>query len=158
MSERLRFLSLITLLVFMGACSRPFLYGQKLETNPISKVYQSSPENTLAMAKKALESQGYVVQKEEGMSLETSWEPTRADSHYIAFFDRQDRGTVGAYHKLILTVSPEGEGSKVEIASRAKSIISKLKSTLVEERKVLKKIGDYTRSSDIQVTNVGLKE
>jgi hypothetical protein len=150
---------LAVLLAAAVGCGKPRLFGKEMEITPIIKVFPLNVQDAIKSAKEALAYNGYNVQKEddkEGL-LETHWQPTTSDSHYVVVFNRQDRGTVGAYHKLVLKITPQGNDSKIEIYSLAKSIISNLKSTGIEEQKVLAKIADYTRKPDINVTNVGIQ-
>jgi hypothetical protein len=91
------------------------------------------------------------------MTLETYWQPTTADSHYVDVFGREDYGTVGAYYRLAVKVTPKGDGSRVGITNVAKSFISDLKSSGREEDRVFEKISDFTRKRDIKVTNIGLQ-
>lgn len=144
----------------LAHCGKPRLFGKEMEIRPILKTFSVEPKLVLKSAKEALALQGYNLAREDlahGV-LETHWQSTTSDSHYVNFFNRQDRGTVGAYHKLIIKITPEGKkSSRVEIYSLAKSIISNVISTGIEEEKVLKKIDDFTRKQDIQVTNVGIQ-
>ncbi len=149
----------LALLAVFGACGKPRLFGKEMSGRPIVKVFQVDPDSAYASAKEALVFQGYDLSKDDSneKTLETHWQPATSDSHYVDFFERQDRGTVGAYHRLVVKVKPKGNDSEVEIYSLAKSIISNLKSTGIEEEKVFTKIADFTRKHDIEVTNVGIK-
>ncbi len=155
---------LLTVLILsigaLSACGKPRLFGKDMKVNPIIQNYPIDPKLAFQSAKEALAYNGYNIQTEDPKlgTMETHWQPSTSDSHYVNFFDRQDRGTVGSYYKLILKITPRGNGgSQVEISSLAKSIISNLESTGIEEEKVLKKIADYTRKQNIEVTNVGIQ-
>lgn len=147
------------MLVLLTHCGKPRLFGQEMEINPIIKNYPVGAQAALVAAKEALAYNGYNIQKEDDEKglLETHWQPTTSDSHYVLLFDRQDRGTVGAYHKLVVKVTPKGNNSQVEIYSLAKSFVSNLKSTKIEEEKIFAKIADFTRKANIDVTNVGIQ-
>ncbi len=148
---------IIIILFSFTACNRPFLYGQKEQLPGLTTQVHGSPAQVLQAAKKALEQSGYMVQTETENSLETSWQSTTPDSHYVEYFGRQDHGTVGAYHRILVQVTADGENSKVSVASVIKSIVSNLKSTGYEEKKIVKKLNDFTRPSDVQVTNIGIR-
>jgi len=141
------------------SCGKPRLFGKDMAIEPIRKDYAVDAKVALQAAKEALEINGYSVQKEDDSKglLETHWQASTSDSHYVIVFNRQDRGTVGSYHKLVVTVSPKGSGSQVEIYSLAKSFVSNLRSTGIEEEKVFSKLADFTRKNNIEVTNVGLQ-
>ncbi len=159
-ANKLLLLFLIFTLGTLSACGKPRLFGKDMKINPIVQNYPIDAKLALQSAKEALAYNGYNIQKEDDKQgfLETHWQPTTSDSHYVNFFERQDRGTVGAYHKLVLKITPRDNGScQVEIYSLAKSIVSNLESTGIEEEKVLKKIADYTRKQNIEVTNVGIQ-
>jgi len=150
---------LAALAVHSSSCGKPRLFGKEMESTPITKSFPIDSKDAMAAAKEALAYRGYNIQKiDEAQGLiETHWQPTTSDSHYVIVFNRQDRGTVGAYHKLVLKITPSGNASRVEIYSLAKSFISNLRSTGVEENKILTKIADFTRKPDIDVTNVGIQ-
>lgn len=147
----------VIILFSFAACSRPFLYGQKQQLPGVNTSVHGSQTQVLQAAKKVLEQSGYMVQTETENSLETSWQSTTPDSHYVEYFGRQDHGTVGAYHRILINVTADGENSKVSVASVVKSIVSNLKSTGYEEKKIVKKLNDFTRPSDVQVTNIGIR-
>ncbi len=146
------------LLLFVG-CSKPKLYGTLQESEPIVREYKVPPQELFRAAKEALVYRGYSlkVADDANLTLETYWQPTPADSHFVRVFGRPDYGTVGAYYRLVLKVSARGDGSKLTITNAAKSIISNLKSSGRAEAQVIEKIDDFTRKRDIQVTNIGLQ-
>lgn len=142
------------------ACGKPRLFGKDQEVKPVSQSYSVDTKAALAAVKESLADNGYAIQSLDDAKgvLETHWQPSTSDSHYVDFFNRRDMGTVGSYYKLVVKVSPKGQAdSQVEVSSVAKSIVSNLKSTGMEEEKILKKVGDFTRKANIEVTNVGLQ-
>lgn len=151
--------SLMFILFMIASCGKPRLFGKEMDVHPIVKTFPMESKRAMQSAREALASNGYNVQREDDEQglLETHWQATTSDSHYVKFFDRQDRGTVGAYHKLIVKITPQGTNSQVEIYSLSKSFISNLLSTGIEEQKVLAKIADFTRKENIEVTNVGIQ-
>lgn len=148
----------ILVLIFFG-CSKPALYGTLQENEAMVKYYQVSPEAAYRAAKEALVYLGYSLKKEdpEKKFLETFWQPTTADSHYVEVFGRRDYGTVGAYYRMVVKITPRRGGSQVSIINAAKSFISNLKSSQRQEVLVFEKVDDFTRKRDIQVTNIGLQ-
>jgi hypothetical protein len=150
---------LIAILAVCGACSKPKLYGTIQEADEIVKNYQVPPEEAFRAAKEALAFRGYSIKNvdETAMTIETYWQPSTADSHYVEVFGRRDYGTVGSYYRLMVKVTPRANGSSVAITNVAKSFISNLKSTQQAEEQVFEKINDFTRKRDIQVTNIGVQ-
>src|SRR4029453_3162056 len=92
----------------LSGCGKPRLFGKEMETTPIVKSYPIDSKAAFTAAKEALAYNGYNIQKEDEAQglLETHWQSTTSDSHYVIVFNRQDRGTVGAYHKLVLKITP----------------------------------------------------
>jgi hypothetical protein len=150
---------ILTLAVFAWGCTKPALYGTLQESEATTKYYQVPPAEAFRAAKEALVYLGYSIKQEDekNYTLETYWQPTTADSHYVEVFRRKDYGTVGAYYRLHVKVSPRNHGSKVSVVNAAKSYISNLKSSQAEETRLFTKIDDFTRRRDVQVTNVGLQ-
>ena len=146
-------------LIAGAACSKPKLYGTIQEAKEVVKFYQVPPEDAFRAAKEALAFRGYSIKTidETNKTIETYWQPSTADSHYVEVFGRRDYGTVGAYYRLSVKVSPRANGSSVAITNVAKSFISNLKSTERVEDEVFEKISDFTRKRDINVTNIGLQ-
>jgi len=142
-----------------GACSKPKLYGTIQEAEPVTKYPQVPPEEAFKASKEALAAQGYSLKQvdETAMTIETNWQASTADSHYVEVFGRPDYGTVGSYYRLLVKVTPKANGSNVSVTNVAKSFISNLKSTKRREEDVLEKVADFTRKRDINVTNIGVQ-
>ena len=157
--KRIGILTMMTLLLAAWGCSKPALYGTLQQNEAVIRYYQVTPEEAFKASKEALLFLGYSIKQEDDkdFSLETYWQPTTADSHYVEVFRRKDFGTVGAYYRLVVKVAPRNNGSKVTVVNYAKSYISNLKSSQVEEGKFIEKLDDFTRKRDIQVTNIGLQ-
>jgi hypothetical protein len=152
-------LTILLLLGGLGACSKPKLYGSVQESEAIVKYFAVPPADAYRAAKEALIFRGYSLKEidDTAMTLETFWQPTTADSHYVMVFGKRDYGTVAAYYRMAVKVTPQGSGSKVSITNVAKSFITDLKSSNREEDELFVKIADFTRKRDIQVTNIGLQ-
>jgi len=155
----LRVLPVLLLLGSLIACSKPKLYGSVQESEAIVKYYAVPPADAYRAAKEALIFRGYSIKQSDdaAMTLETYWQPSTSDSHYVLIFGKKDYGTVGSYYRMAVKVTPQGSGSKVSITNVAKSFITDLKSSNREEDEVFIKIADFTRKRDIQVTNIGLQ-
>src|SRR5262249_28102325 len=127
-------LVILTALSF-GACSKPKLYGTTQEAKEVVRYYPVPPQDAYRAAKEALVFRGDSLKQsdDQTMTLETYWQPTTADSHYVDVFGREDYGTVGAYYRLAVKITPKGTGSRVGITNVAKSFISDLKSSEREE-------------------------
>ena len=157
--KALRLAMLLPIGLSLWACSKPALYGTVQEAEPVVKYFAVPPEESFRATKEALTNRGYSLREvdDKNFTLETYWQPTTADSHYVLVFGRRDYGTVAAYYRLAVKVTPQGNGSKVAIANVAKSFITDLKSSHREEDEVFIKVSDFTRKRDIQVTNIGLQ-
>jgi hypothetical protein len=143
-----------------AACNKPALYGTLQESPAIVRYYQVPPADAFRAAKEALLFLGYSMKQDDAAQglLETYWQPSTSDSHYVMIFGRKDYGTTGSYYRIVVKVKPRGNGgSEVSITNAAKSYISNLKSSTEEESKIFAKIDDFTRKRDIQVTNIGLQ-
>jgi uncharacterized lipoprotein len=150
------------MLIFLAgaACNKPALYGTLQESKPTVKCYQVPPAEAFRASKEALLFLGYSMKQEDPEQglLETYWQPSTADSHYVNVFGRKDYGTTGAYYRIVIKIKAQGEnGSEVSMTNAAKSYISNLQSSTQEEAKIFAKIDDFTRKRDIQVTNIGLQ-
>jgi hypothetical protein len=151
---------LILFLLSAGAaCNKPALYGTLQESQAIVRYYQVPEKEAFRAAKEALLFLGYSMKQEDPAQglIETYWQPSTADSHYVLVFGRKDFGTSGAYYRIVVKIKPRSNGSEVAITNAAKSYISNLKSSTEEESKIFSKIEDFTRKRDIQVTNIGLQ-
>jgi uncharacterized lipoprotein len=147
-------------LSLFASCNKAILYSKDREMEPVTKVFSEAPAETYQAAKRALLRLGYKIHREdEGQgTIETGWLPTKASSHYVDLFDRQDYGTVGAYYKIQLAVREKGAKAEVEISAPVRSIVGRIKSAGSEEKKVLNKIADLLRKEDFEITNVGVQE
>ncbi len=158
--KRILALSLLVGLIVPLGCSKPKLFGTIQEAEEVVQYFEAPPAEAFRATKEALVFRGYSIKEDDetNLSLETFWQPSTADSHYVNVFGRRDYGTVGSYYRLAVKVSAQGNGSRVGITNVAKSIISNLKSSHREEDEVFLKVADFTRKKDIQVTNIGLQK
>ncbi|MBU4484126.1 hypothetical protein KKA47_01760 [bacterium] len=154
-------LILILLILLSVSCAKPLYVAKDLPVEYVSKTYEGSSYADVWHATRwALRMTEYPVKDEDKRqgTIITSWVSVETDSHYVEFFNRKDYGTTGSYHQLEIHVLNMGGSVKVEVGSRAKSMLTNLKSTKSEEKLILQKISDALRSEDIRVTNVGLEE
>lgn len=152
-------LSLLMILP-LSACNKPILYGRNKEMEPITRTFNSSPQESFEAAKEALLDLGYKLDREDKPeNLQTTWQSTKAASHYIDLFDRKDYGTVGAYYKVHIHIDEKDSKSEVQVSTETKSVIvGRLRTAYSEEKKVLNKMADLLRHDDFEMTNVGVSE
>lgn len=158
---------LITILVLLvgitaGACNKPFLRAKASKNVHFeSEVYKASANDCYYALRYAFKVNGYSLSSEnltDGI-LTTTWLPVTSDSHYLPLFDSRDYGVTGAYHQLEARVVPRGHTTtKLEIGSKVKAVVTGLKSSGVEEKKILATVGDYLRKHEPEITNEGLEE
>jgi hypothetical protein len=155
-----KFLFLILSLALMS-CSKPLATARvEPDVGYVSKSFSTDSTNALAAVRWALKINGYSIANEnagEG-TITSSWLPTTSDSHAINLFNRRDFGANGAYHQLEVHVSGEDGRTRVDVGSRLKALVANLKSTGIEERKILNEIGNYLRTSEPELTNIGVGE
>lgn len=154
-------LSLVLALCLAQACSKPLASATvRPNSSPVSRDYAALPNDIYYATRWALVEAGFAVASEnlqDGVIL-TSWEPVKSDSYYIPLFERQDYGVTNSYHQLEIKIVPEGGRTDVQVTSRVKSLVANIKSSGIEERKVLDGIGNYLRKSEPSLTNLGVSE
>lgn len=148
--------------VAVGACNKPFLRAKTSKNVQfMSEQYKASANDCYYALRYAFKSNGYTLASEnlaDGI-LTTTWSPVTSDSHYLPLFDSRDYGATGAYHQLEVRVVPRGHTkTKVEIGSRVKAVVSNIKTSGVEERKILAAVGSYLRKNEPEITNDGIEE
>jgi len=159
----MRFRALIVLFVSLAcvACSKPMVTGRVTsELQYVSDDFAASPNDLYYAVRWALKEAGYPVEGEDLPAgvITTKWMPVTADSHYIDTFGRPDYGVTNSYYQLEVRISAGTGRNMVEVGSRAKTVANRFKSSGVEERKVLAFVGDYLRSGEPNVTNLGINE
>lgn len=148
--------------VIAGACNKPFLRAKTSKNVEFeSKVFNATPNDCYYALRYAFKVNGYSMGSENLMDgvLTTTWTPVTSDSHYMQVFDSRDYGVTGSYHQLEARVVPRGQdNTKLEVASRVKGVASNVKSSGVEERRILATVGDYLRKHEPEITNEGIEE
>lgn len=159
---KIKYLMVVLLLIGIGfGCDGPLVKAKvPKEIHYYSKTFCATPNQCYYAIRWALKINGYPVAKEDLPAgiLHTVWQPVTSDSHYLPVFDSRDYGATGAYHQLEVRVVPRGDKTKVEVGSRLKTIAINLKSSGVEERKVLAQVGDYLRTHEPSISNEGIAE
>lgn len=146
---------------FLGACNKAILYSRDKAMPPVSQTFKTSTPDAFKAVREVVKNMGYKIEREDEKqgSLITGWLSTKTDSHYIDLFDKRDYGTIGAYYRLEVRVTDQEGKALVEIAAPTRSVISgRLKSSHIEEEKVLAKVTDLLRREDFEMTNVGVTE
>lgn len=157
------FLQLTAYNLLLSSCSQPAFDAKESTTASVSRTFESDANQAYYAVRWALKTSGYSIINEDLQNgvLTSGWRPSTVDSHYVDPFGRKDYGVNGAYFKLEVKIMPN-EGSsnktKIEISSRVKSMMAHLKSSEIEEKKILGKVADYLRKADIRVTNLGAEE
>lgn len=151
----------MTLLCFTLSCAHPAFEAVEKTTATVSRTFETNANEAYYAIRWALKTSGYSITSEdlENGVVTSGWLSSKADSHYVAPFGRKDFGVNGAYYRLEIKLVPDGSSTtKIEITSRVKSMLAQLKSSEIEERKILNMVADYLRKPDIRVTNIGVEE
>lgn len=154
-------LFLCGLMICIAACSKPMAEGRvSKDIRYIAKKFDANKEEVFYAVRWALKINGYPIAREnqnEGV-VESTWLPTKSDSHALILFDRPEFPVNGGYYQLIVNVTPEDGRMRISVGSKFKAVMTGLKSTGIEERRVLREIGNYLRVKEPDVTNIGLEE
>ncbi len=150
----------IIVLLFQG-CSKPLVTAKVSENILyISGTVGVDKKEAFNAVRWALKKRGYPIafENEADGTLKTAWLAAKSDSHAFVLFGRYDLGVNGAYYQLDVHIESAEGKSKISIGSIVKSVISNLKSTGIEERRILSDAKDYLRISEPEITNIGLEE
>lgn len=142
-------------------CSKPLATARVSEdVRYVSDTLNADKKGAYHAVRWALKINGYPIatENENAGVITTVWMPTKSDSHALMLFDRYDFGVNGAYYQLDVRVESVEGKTRVSIGSRIKSVVADLKSTGIEERRVLNEAKDYLRTGEPEVTNIGLEE
>lgn len=159
--KRYLWLGLFVLIAGSAACKKPLASAGVLrEETYLSRDFAAAANDIYYAARFSLDRCGYSIATEnlqDGV-LTTTWMPVTSDSHYVEIFGRPDYGVTNSYHRLDILVEPEGGRTRVKVGSKIKSLVSHLKSSGIEERKVLEGIANFLRKGDPEITNLGVSE
>jgi hypothetical protein len=161
---QLRYLHIFTFLVILliqHSCTKVVVYSRDVKNDAVTRSYRTDVYTAMEQTQRALEALNYkVLLVQEGMDqMKTGWRPTPPDSHYFSLFGRKDySGNAGVYYQVIVDFVDDGTQVKVSVYTQIKSLVGKLKSSFVIEKKVLAKLDDFLRSPQIEINNVGVTE
>lgn len=144
-----------------SGCTKVYRTAQPTQPKFIKRNFSNSPNDLYYALRWALRTYGYPIAEEDLQNgvIRSHYVPVKAYSHYVrAFLDREDYGASGAYHQLEVRLVPQEGETLVQIGSRIQSVATPMVSRGTEENMILKKVADYLRSSDVQVTNIGLRQ
>ncbi len=158
---RITALALVLAALTFAACSKPLATARIApDVQYVSRTYAANANDTYYAVRWALNEAGLPVASEDLAAgiITTKWVPVTSDSHYIELFGRRDFGVTNSYYQLDLRISFDGGRAQVQAAARAKTLATNFKSSGIQERKVLDLIGAYLRTSEPEVTNLGITE
>lgn len=166
--SRLFVLAMLTMaasIVMALGCAKPLIHSKEQTTKNYEKTYSATPNQVYYAIRWALAADSYPVGHEDlnnGM-ISTSWVPITPNSHYINPFDRtdpdtRDFGNFAGYYQLVLNVIPEGGKTRVVMNTHVRTIVHAVHSSGYQEEDVFKKIGNYLRSDEPDVTNLGVED
>ena len=149
------------LVMALVACGKPLATATVYKhIRYYSETVDANTTDALYAVRWALKINGYPIaleNKTEGR-VESTWLPTTTDSHVVVVFNRPDFGVNGAYYQLIVKVAPRDGQTRISVGSKIKSLVAGLRSTGIEERKVLAEVKDYLRDKEPGLTNIGIEE
>ncbi|MBI2082830.1 MAG: hypothetical protein HYT76_04595 [Deltaproteobacteria bacterium] len=150
---------LITLLIGVG-CNKVVVHGKDRPNPSVSRTYSASLDETFSASQKTLATLGYEISEANpsGGTIRTRWISTKATSHYTDVFGEKDYGVVGTYYRLEIALEEKGEKTSVAVSAPVRSLVHKQKSTYREEKKFLKKLADFLRKDQFDLTNIGASE
>lgn len=155
------YIVIVLMLSFASACSKPLASARTVKIGEsFSRGFAASTSEVFFAIRWAFVENGYVVSNENVQDgiMTTTWRPVTSDSHYVGYFDRKDFGVTSSYYQLRVDVTPKDGRTNVRIGSEVKTIVSNLKSSGEEERKILNLVGNYLRKGDPTITNLGIDE
>jgi len=154
-------LFVVSLVFVFAGCAHPTVKARSAKKlHYEGRDYAASTNDVYYAIRWSLKQNGYSVAKEDLPNgvITTAWKPVTSDSHYVPLFGRRDYGVTNSYYRLIVDVIPGGGRNVVKVASVVKSLVAELKSSGVEERKVLDGIANYLRVKDPDISNLGIAE
>lgn len=150
---------ILLLMIPFAACTKVFRVAKPSQPLYFKKTYAAGPNDIYYALRWALRANGYPIAEEDLRNgvIKSRYVPIKARSHYLTLFGRQDFGVSGGYHQLEIRLVPQNGNTEVQIGSRVESMVARLQSAGTEENMILDKIGDYLRSPQPQVTNLGVQ-
>lgn len=151
----------MSLLLLTSACTKVVVRAKENKTTPVTKSYSTNLETAFEKSRQTLEKLGYSFLQADAMTnvIETRWQPTTSDSHYLLLFGRRDyAANQGGYYKLVVTAEQQGSTVGVSVYTVLQTVSGKLESSEVLEKRFLHKLSDALRSAQIEVNNTGMFE
>lgn len=143
-----------------ATCTKEIVFAKDYFTQP-EKAYVATDKATAMEAlKKTLTKLGYEIAStdEENGKITSGWKPVESDSHYYNLFGSKDFGSSdGAYYQLLVDINEEGSQMKVLVATKVKTVVGRLVSNKIVEKRVLKQMEDFLRPIQIEMSNVGVR-
>lgn len=149
------------LLFLLPSCSKPMADAKVAkDVEYVSRDYAADANDIYYAVRWALVECAYPLANENMQDgiITTAWVPITSNSHYVEIFGRRDFGVTNSYHQIEIQVVPEDGRTRVKSGSRFKTMVANMKSSGVEERKILDRIGDRLRKTEPEVTNLGIDE
>lgn len=159
--NRCTLLFMVAAVFAASACAKPLAEGKIIpEVRYLSGDFAANPNDVYYSVRWGMDQHGYALDQEDmekGLVV-TAWRPVTSDSHYVSLFNRPDYVVTNSYHQLEIHVVPEGGRTRVRVGSRIKSLLSNLKSSGIEEKKILDAVGNYLRTGEPEITNLGVTQ
>lgn len=150
-------LFVVAVIIAASACAKPLATAKVLpDVDYMSRDFTAGPNDVYYAVRWGLDQRGYALATEdlEGGVITTTWIPVTSDSHYVEQFGRRDYSVSNSYHQLEIKIARHEGLTRVRVGSRVKSLVSNLKSSGIEERKVLDSVSDYLGTSAPDITNL----
>ncbi len=154
-------LVVVSLMLVAVGCSKPLADAQVIKNiHYFSDDYAAQPNDVYYALRFALEQNGFPMNAENMQDgvFTTAWLPVTSDSHYIPLFNRKEYSVTNSFFQLDIRVVPMDGRTQVDVGTRVKSLVDKLKSSGVIERQVLADIGNFLRKGEPTITNLGVSE
>ena len=160
--KKIQIVPLLVCAALLGGCATASISAKEQIMEKVGKTYKADANQTYYAVRWALKECGYTITTEDlqNGTVKSGWVDSKADSFYLNPFGHPDYGANGAYYMLELNINPEeGTGmTRVDVTAHVKSMQRRLHSSKAVEKKVLKKVTEYLRKPDIELTNIGIEE
>lgn len=153
-------LSLFSLLFLLSSCTKTLSTAKSISLPAYKQSFAANPNQIYYALRWALKAYDYPIAEEDLQNgiVKSRIVPVKATSHYVDVFKHRDFGVSGAYHQLEVRLVPQNGRTEVQVASKVQGVVKNIKSTGQEETLILTKVGDYLRSANTSVTNLGVQE
>lgn len=158
--KKIAIIGVLFALVLAG-CSKPMASAKVVsDVEYYSRSYAANTNDTYYAVRWALKAVNIPVANEDLNNgvITTKWIPVSSGSHYIELFGRPDYGATNSYHQIDVHISSDQGRSLVKVGSRIKTLAANFKSSGNIEKKVLDEVGNFLRTSEPDITNLGINE